>query len=64
MSETGSGRVGLAIAMLIVTPLFWAGHSVVGRIIANEIPTFSLVSLRWLAAFVLFMLFVHRRVWA
>ena len=50
MSETGSGRVGLAIAMLIVTPLFWAGHSV--------------VSLRWLAAFVLFMLFVHRRVWA
>ena len=64
MSETGSGRVGLAIAMLVVTPLFWAGHSVVGRIIANEIPTFSLVSLRWLAAFVLFMLFVHRRVWA
>jgi drug/metabolite transporter (DMT)-like permease len=64
VSETGSGRVGLAIAMLVVTPLFWAGHSVVGRIIANEIPTFSLVSLRWLAAFVLFMLFVHRRVWA
>ncbi len=64
MSETGSGRVGLAIAMLVVTPLFWAGHSVVGRIIANDIPTFSLVSLRWLVAFVLFMLFVHRRVWA
>lgn len=64
MSDTGSGRVGLAIAMLVVTPLFWAGHSLVGRIIANDIPTFSLVSLRWLTAFVLFMLFVHRRVWA
>jgi drug/metabolite transporter (DMT)-like permease len=50
--------------MLILTPLFWAGHSVVGRIIANEIPTFSLVSLRWLTAFAILMVFVAPRVWA
>jgi len=58
------GQVGVATAMLILTPLFWAGHSVVGRIIANEIPTFTLVSTRWLVAFAILMLFVGRTVWA
>jgi len=58
------GQVGAATAMLILTPLFWAGHSVVGRIIANEIPTFTLVSTRWLVAFAILMLFVGRTVWA
>lgn len=58
------GQVGIATAMLILTPLFWAGHSVVGRIIANEIPTFTLVSLRWLAAFAILMMFVGPRVWS
>ena len=52
------GQVGIATAMLILTPLFWAGHSVVGRIVANEIPTFTLVCLRWLAAFAIMIVFV------
>ncbi len=59
-----SGQVGLAAVMLIMTPLFWAGHSVVGRIIANDIPTFSLVSLRWIVAAAIFGLFVGRGAWA
>ncbi len=50
--------------MLILTPLFWAGHSVVGRIIANDVPTFSLVSFRWLTAAAIFGAFVGPRVWS
>lgn len=62
-TQPSTGQVGIATGMLILTPLFWAGHSVVGRIVANEIPTFSLVSLRWLAAFVILMVFVTPTVW-
>lgn len=58
------GQVSVATAMLVLTPLFWAGHSVVGRIVANEIPTFTLVSMRWLMAFAILMVFVAPRVWA
>lgn len=57
-------QVGIAIVMLILTPVFWAGHSVVGRIVANEIPTFSLVSLRWLICAIILLLFTGPRVWA
>jgi len=56
--------LGIATAMLILTPLFWAGHSVVGRLVANEIPTFSLVSIRWFIAFFILMIFIWPRVWA
>lgn len=62
-TEPTAGQVGIATGMLILTPLFWAGHSVVARIVANEIPTFSLVSLRWLAAFVILLVFVAPTVW-
>lgn len=62
-TQPTTGQVGVATAMLILTPLFWAGHSVVARIVANEIPTFTLVSLRWLVAFVVLMAFVTPTVW-
>lgn len=54
----------LATAMILLTPLFWAGHTVVGRLVANDIPTFSLVSLRWWAGFAIFAVFTHRSLWA
>ncbi|MGJ3258488.1 MAG: DMT family transporter [Rhodospirillales bacterium] len=63
-TQPSAGQVGVATAMLILTPLFWAGHSVVARIIANEIPTFTLVSTRWLVAFVILMAFVAPTVWS
>lgn len=50
--------------MLILTPIFWAGHSVVGRLVANEIPTFSLVSFRWLVAAIILLIFAGPRVWS
>jgi len=56
--------LGIATVMLILTPLFWAGHSVVGRLVANEIPTFSLVSVRWFIAFFILIIFVGHRVWS
>lgn len=62
-TQPTTGQVGIATGMLILTPLFWAGHSVVARIVANEIPTFSLVSIRWIAAFVILMIFVTPTVW-
>jgi len=58
------GQVSIAVAMLILTPMFWAGHSVVGRIIANDVPTFSIVFARWVGAFTILMLFVGPKVWA
>ncbi len=66
-SDTGaapdSRTVWLATIMIALTPMFWAGHTVVGRLVANEIPTFSLVSLRWWAGFILFTAFTHRSLW-
>jgi len=56
--------VALASAMILLTPLFWAGHTVVGRLVANEIPTFSLVSLRWWFCATVLMLFTYKRVLA
>ncbi len=52
----------LAYGMLVLTPLFWASHSIVGRLVANDIPTFSLVGSRWMAAALIFFFFVHRTV--
>ena len=49
--------------MIAVIPLMWAGHSIVGRLVAGEIPTFSLISLRWICGLSIFIIFVHRRVW-
>jgi len=57
-------EVALASAMILLTPLFWAGHTVVGRLVANDIPTFSLVSLRWWFCATVLMLFTYKRVLA
>lgn len=53
----------LAVVMLILTPFMWAGHSVVAKTIADDIPLFSFVSFRWLVAFLILMLFVGSSVW-
>lgn len=54
---------GLAVVMLVLTPFMWAGHSVVAKTIADDIPLFSFVSFRWLVAFAILMMFVGPSVW-
>lgn len=54
----------LAGGMIVLTAVFWAGHSVVARLVSTDIPTFSLVSLRWWLAFVVFAALTHRRLWS
>lgn len=49
--------------MLVLTPFMWAGHSVVAKIIATDIPVFSFVSFRWLVASLVLLAFVWRSVW-
>lgn len=65
--KSGSGpepaSAGLAIVMLVLTPFMWAGHSVVAKIIATDIPVFSFVSFRWLVATAILLLFVGPSVW-
>ena len=53
----------MAVMMLILTPFMWAGHSVVGKTIAADIPLFSFVSFRWLVATFILLLFVGPSVW-
>lgn len=64
LEEPSSKAVALAVVMICMTPLFWAGHSVVGRLVANDIPTYTLVSLRWFLAAGILFLFVYKRCWA
>lgn len=45
-------RLGLSTASLLtVPPLMWAGNAVVGRLVRNDIPPFTLNFLRWVVAF-------------
>lgn len=53
----------LAVVMLILTPFMWAGHSVVAKTIATDIPLFSFVSFRWLVATAVLLVFVWPSVW-
>lgn len=52
-----------AVVMLILTPFMWAGHSVVAKTIADDIPLFSFVSFRWLVATSILLVFVWPSVW-
>lgn len=54
----------LAYVLLVLTALFWAGTTIVGRAATGEIPPFSLTFWRWLVAFVVFIPFGFRPFWA
>lgn len=62
-SDNDKTSTGLAVVMLILTPFMWAGHSVVAKTIATDIPLFSFVSFRWLVATAILLLFVGPSVW-
>lgn len=63
MSEQTETPTGIAVTMLIMTPFMWAGHSVVAKTIAADIPIFSFVSFRWLVATCILLVFVGPGVW-
>ena len=49
-------RLGLSTALLLtVPPLMWAGNAVVGRLVRNDIPPFTLNFLRWVVAFAILL---------
>lgn len=62
-SDNEKTPTGLAVMMLVLTPFMWAGHSVVAKTIAVDIPLFSFVSFRWLIATAILLLFVGPSVW-
>jgi drug/metabolite transporter (DMT)-like permease len=49
-------RLGLSTALLLtVPPLMWAGNAVVGRLVRDDIPPFTLNFLRWGVAFAILL---------
>lgn len=51
-----------AYAMLGLTMLFWAGNSIVGRAVRNDIPPFTLAFIRWTGALAILAPFALRHV--
>lgn len=47
------------LAFLIIPPLMWAGNAVVGRIISDQIPPFTLNFIRWMLAAVILLPLGH-----
>lgn len=52
-----------AFAMLGVVMLFWAGNSIVGRAVRDDIPPFTLAFVRWTCASLVLLPFAARSVW-
>lgn len=45
----------VAIALLVIPPLMWAGNAVVGRMMQGTIPAFTFNFLRWVLAFLMLL---------
>lgn len=52
-----------ALAMLGIVMLLWAGNSIVGRAVRDEIPPFTLAFVRWSGAFLLLLPFAIKGLW-
>lgn len=51
-----------AYAMLGLVMLFWAGNSIIGRAVRNDIPPFTLALVRWMGALMILSPFALRHV--
>jgi len=56
------GSSGQAYLLLILTTLCWGGNAVLGRLAVGEISPMLLVSLRWIGAVLLMLVFARRAV--
>lgn len=55
------------LPFLMLPPLFWAGNFVVGKVVSDEVPPFTLAFGRWVLAFIVLLPFAWphvRRDWA
>lgn len=52
-----------AFAMLGLVMVFWAGNSIVGRAVRDDIPPFTLAFVRWVGALLVVTPFAARAVW-
>ncbi|HZF46109.1 MAG TPA: DMT family transporter [Sphingomonadaceae bacterium] len=52
-----------AFAMLGLVMFFWAGNSIIGRAVHEDIPPFTLAFVRWTCASLLLLPFAARSVW-
>lgn len=52
-----------AFAMLGLVMLFWAGNSIVGRAVRDDIPPFTLAFVRWTGASLFLLPFAAKSVW-
>lgn len=46
--------------LLTLTPLFWAGNAVLGRVVVDEVPPATLSEIRWTGALLFFLPFAWR----
>jgi drug/metabolite transporter (DMT)-like permease len=53
---------GRAYLLLTFTALCWGGNAVLGRLAVGEVSPMALVTLRWLGAFTLLLVFAHAQV--
>lgn len=51
--DVGKHAVTIAYASLLIVMLLWAGNSIVGRAVRDEIAPFTLAFVRWLGAFLI-----------
>jgi drug/metabolite transporter (DMT)-like permease len=51
-----------AVPLLLVTVLLWAGNSIVGRLVRDDVPPLTLAFGRWLGALLLLLPFAYRHV--
>src|SRR5690606_20091971 len=56
------GTSGRAYLLLAFTALCWGGNAVFGRLAVGEVSPMALVTLRWLGAFALLLVFAQGRV--
>ncbi|WP_232493045.1 DMT family transporter [Novosphingobium kaempferiae] len=59
-----SGSNTRAFLLLGLVMLFWAGNSITGRAVRDDIPPFTLAFGRWLIAVLVLLPFAARQVWA
>lgn len=65
MTAAGKERATLcAFALLGLVMLFWAGNSITGRAVRDDIPPFTLAFGRWLIAVLVVLPFTARQAWA
>ncbi|MGD9665197.1 MAG: DMT family transporter [Novosphingobium sp.] len=64
-SERGEWRhIAVPYALLVLTMLFWAGNSIVGRAMRDDIPPLTLTWIRWVGSATVLMPFALRQAWA